>query len=78
VTSYLKQQKAAGATVVNLALKATNYTTPHVIVLSDEAAGEPAGRWSCPEWGEVFVAWVCNPCPRQISRRAWVENSCYV
>ncbi|MDB5295787.1 MAG: hypothetical protein JWO31_1770 [Phycisphaerales bacterium] len=45
VTSYLKQQKAAGATVVNLAVKATNYTTPYVIFASDEAAsGRPELR----------------------------------
>ncbi|MDB5297528.1 MAG: C-terminal target protein, partial [Phycisphaerales bacterium] len=37
VTSYLKQQKAAGATSVSLALKATNYTTPWATFASDEA-----------------------------------------
>jgi hypothetical protein len=38
VTGYLKQQKQAGATVVNLAVKATTFTTPFVIFASDEAA----------------------------------------
>ncbi|MDB5294141.1 MAG: hypothetical protein JWO31_124, partial [Phycisphaerales bacterium] len=38
VTSYLKQQKAAGASSVSLAMKATNYTTPYVTFASDEAA----------------------------------------
>jgi hypothetical protein len=38
VTAYLKQQKAAGATTFNLALKATAYTTPWASFNSDEAA----------------------------------------
>ena len=37
VTSYLRQQKQAGAASVSLALKATNYTSPHAIFASDEA-----------------------------------------
>ncbi|MDB5296199.1 MAG: C-terminal target protein, partial [Phycisphaerales bacterium] len=41
LTTFLKQRKAAGATVVDLAVKATNYTTPYAIFASDEAA---AGR----------------------------------
>ena len=43
VTGYLKQQKAAGATFADLSLKATNYTSPHIIFASDEAlANRPA------------------------------------
>ena len=37
VTAYLKQRKAAGATSVDLAVKATNYTATHFAFASDEA-----------------------------------------
>src|SRR4029079_14293124 len=38
VTSYLASQKAAGATVVAFAIKATNTTDPYVTFASDEAS----------------------------------------
>lgn len=38
VTNYLKQQKQAGAPSVSFALKATTFTTPYVLLSSDEAS----------------------------------------